>query len=54
MAKERGFSLDPMESVVANGERVCAGHLGAVRCAGFRRRVRLAGWGLASYSVGLT
>ena len=29
--------------IVSNGERVGAGHLGAVRCAGFRRRVRLAG-----------
>ena len=33
--------------VVANGERVGAGYLGAVRCAGFRRRLRLAGCGAA-------
>ena len=30
--------------IVANGERVCAGHLGVVGCAGYRHRVRLAGW----------
>ena len=40
--------------IVANGERVFAGHLGAVRCTVFRRRVRLAGWRLAFYSVGVT
>ena len=33
----------PHGLVISNGERVGAGHLGSVRCAGFRRRVRLAG-----------